>query len=227
MISLFPSTGVPVGAATVNPTACAVRLYWSKDDMSGVSVAVDAELEVRGSMRLLVKVAVPLIVAKPPVAFALLPRAVTTPVPVVVVAGAAPAPPPKTIALAANAAEVAQVDALEKYGTPPLVPATVRAKVPLDVTGEPPTEINPPVNDWATEVTVPNAPVLDANSLTVPALFLKYSFSSRVFSASSPATKLPASGAVAAVVLKYSDMGVKPDAAIFSSSESATSNACG
>ena len=42
------------------------------------------------------------------------PRAVTTPVPVVVVAGATPAPPPITKALAANAADVAQVDALEK-----------------------------------------------------------------------------------------------------------------
>ena len=42
------------------------------------------------------------------------PSAVTTPVPVVVVAGAAPAPPPITSALAARAADVAQVDALEK-----------------------------------------------------------------------------------------------------------------
>jgi len=42
------------------------------------------------------------------------PRAVTTPVPVVVVAGAAPAPPPITNALAARAAEVAQVDAVVK-----------------------------------------------------------------------------------------------------------------
>ena len=42
------------------------------------------------------------------------PSAVTTPVPVVVVAGAAPAPPPSTSELAARAAEVAQVDALEK-----------------------------------------------------------------------------------------------------------------
>ena len=42
------------------------------------------------------------------------PRAVTTPVPVVVVAGAAPAPPPITNALAARAAEVAQVVALLK-----------------------------------------------------------------------------------------------------------------
>jgi hypothetical protein len=59
------------------------------------------------------------------------PSAVTTPVPVAsaaeVVAGAAPAPPPTTNALAANAADVAQVDALEKYGMPPEVPATVKA----------------------------------------------------------------------------------------------------
>jgi hypothetical protein len=44
----------------------------------------------------------------------LTPRAVTTPVPVVVVLGATPAPPPITIELAASAAEVAHVDALEK-----------------------------------------------------------------------------------------------------------------
>jgi hypothetical protein len=41
------------------------------------------------------------------------PSAVTTPVPVVVVAGVTPAPPPKTIALAANAAELARVPEAE------------------------------------------------------------------------------------------------------------------
>ena len=35
------------------------------------------------------------------------------------------------------------------------MPATVRAKVPLVVIGEPATEMMPPVNDWATLVTVP------------------------------------------------------------------------
>jgi hypothetical protein len=83
------------------------------------------------------------------------PNAVTTPVPVVVVAGAAPAPPPRTNELAASAADVAQVDALEKYGTPPDVPATVKANVPEVVIGEPATEIKPPVKDCATLVTVP------------------------------------------------------------------------
>jgi hypothetical protein len=85
------------------------------------------------------------------------PKNVSTPVPVVVVAGAAPAPPPMTRALAANAAEEAHVVPLEKYGTPPLVPATVRASVPEVETGEPATETIPPVNDCATEVTVPVA----------------------------------------------------------------------
>lgn len=89
------------------------------------------------------------------------PKAVTTPVPVVMVEGAAPAPPPTTKALAASAADVAQVDALEKYGMPPLVPATLRARVPLVVIGEPETEIKPPVNDCATDVTVPPVPVAD------------------------------------------------------------------
>lgn len=86
------------------------------------------------------------------------PKAVVTPVPVEMVEGAAPAPPPTTIAFAAKAAEVAQVDALEKYGMPPDVPATVSAKVPLVVIGEPETEIKPPVKDWPTEVTVPPPP---------------------------------------------------------------------
>lgn len=69
--------------------------------------------------------------------------------------GAAPAPPPKTIALAVNAALLAHVEDDEKYGIPPLVPATVKASVPVDVIGEPETDINPPVNVWATLVTVP------------------------------------------------------------------------
>jgi len=55
--------------------------------------------------------------------------------------------------------------------------------------------------DIATEETVPLDDVLEANNLTVPALFLKYNFSSTVFSASSPATKFPDDGAAAAVVL--------------------------
>lgn len=83
------------------------------------------------------------------------PRAVTTPVPVVTVLGAAPAPPPTIKLLAANAALVAQVVPLLKYGIPPLVPATVSARVPLDVIGDPATEIKPPVKDCATLVTVP------------------------------------------------------------------------
>ena len=75
------------------------------------------------------------------------PNAVVTPEPVVIVDGAAPAPPPTTKELAAKAAEVAHVEALEKYGMPPLVPATVKANVPDVVTGVPATEIKPPVND--------------------------------------------------------------------------------
>jgi hypothetical protein len=44
-----------------------------------------------------------------------------------------------------SAAEEAHADALEKYGMPPDVPATVRANVPLVVIGDPETEIRPPV----------------------------------------------------------------------------------
>ena len=84
------------------------------------------------------------------------PNAVTTPVPVVMVEGAAPAPPPTIMALAVRTAEEAQVEEEPKYGTPPDVPATVSAKVPAAVMGEPETEIKPPVNDCATLVTVPD-----------------------------------------------------------------------
>jgi hypothetical protein len=52
-----------------------------------------------------------------------------------------------------------------------------------------------PVPPLATGVT------FAASSLTVPAEFLKYSFSSAVLMASSPAAKLPASGTLVAVVL--------------------------
>jgi len=74
------------------------------------------------------------------------PRNVRIPDAVVVVDGAAPAPPPMTMAFAASVAEDAHVDALEKYGIPPEVPATVSARVPDVVIGEPATEISPPVN---------------------------------------------------------------------------------
>ena len=72
-----------------------------------------------------------------------------------VVEGAAPAPLPITKPLAVKTPDDAQVDALEKYGIPPEVPATVRARVPLLVIGDPDTEIRPPVKLCATEVTVP------------------------------------------------------------------------
>jgi len=80
-----------------------------------------------------------------------MPRAVITPVPVVVVDGATPAPPPITRALDANAAEVAHVEADEKYGIPPDVPATVKAGVVVAVA----TDTIPPVK--LALVTVPVA----------------------------------------------------------------------
>ena len=97
----------------------------------------------------------PLNATNAPLEPTLTPRAVTTPVPVVIVDGATPAPPPTTSALAASAADVFQVVPLLKYGIPPDVPATVKARVPAPVMGEPATEINPPVKDWPTDVTVP------------------------------------------------------------------------
>ena len=71
-----------------------------------------------------------------------------------------------------SAADDAQADELEKYGMPPDVPATVKASVPLVVTGDPPTETIPPVKVCATEETVPAEAALLARSLTVPVLFL-------------------------------------------------------
>ncbi len=63
--------------------------------------------------------------------------------------GAEPAPPPKTTWVDPRAAEVAHVEALEKYGIPPLVPATVNAGVVVGFA----TLIKPPVK--LTLVTVP------------------------------------------------------------------------
>jgi len=44
-------------------------------------------------------------------------------------------------------------------------------------------------------------PALEASNFTVPELFLKYNFSSTVFNASSPATRLAPVGSADAVVL--------------------------
>ena len=80
------------------------------------------------------------------------------------------------------------------------VPDKVIANVPLVVIGDPAMDRNAGTVA-ATLETVPVEAALDANNLTVPALFLKYSFSSNVFSANSPATKLPEVGTAEAVVL--------------------------
>jgi hypothetical protein len=71
--------------------------------------------------------------------------------------GATPGPPPIIGRFAISAPLEVQVEALSKYGMPPLVPATVSAKVPLVVMGDPDTEISPPVKDCPTLVTVPVA----------------------------------------------------------------------
>lgn len=97
----------------------------------------------------------PPLTTKEPAVPVFMPNAVTTPVPVVVVAGAAPAPPPITKALAAKAADVAQVVPLLKYGTPPEVPAIVNAGVVVPVA----TVTMPPVQP--TEVTVPEPLLLN------------------------------------------------------------------
>ena len=56
---------------------------------------------------------------------------------------------------AAKAAEEPQAEEDEKYGIPPEVPATVRASVPMVVTGLPATEMIPPVKVSVTLVTDP------------------------------------------------------------------------
>jgi hypothetical protein len=146
--NLFPSTGVPVGALIARPAACAVTAYWSKDAISGVIEAVEAVLDTRGSIRLLVSVAVPLMVVKPPVAFALLPRAVRTPVPVVVEVIAAPDPPPIKIALAVKVPDCVT--------NPPVVltlfPTAVITPVPVVVEEIPVPD--PPPSSRALEVNV-------------------------------------------------------------------------
>jgi hypothetical protein len=90
------------------------------------------------------------------------PKKVRIPAAVDVVLGATPAPPPITIALAANAPELAQVVPLEKYGIPPDVPAIVNAGVVVAVA----TETIPPVQ--LTLVTVPDPPPPDAAIVMPP-----------------------------------------------------------
>ena len=96
------------------------------------------------------------------------------------------------VTLAVNEQYVVEVDPV-----PPLaianVPATVTAPV-VAVLGVNP--VDPKVIDDTLVV-----PATEANNFTVPALFLKYSFSSTVFSASSPATRLAPVGSADAVVL--------------------------
>ena len=83
---------------------------------------------------------------------------------------ALPAPPPSISELLVSAPLDAHVDELEKYGTPPLVPATVNASVPLSVTGEPATLMSPPVNVCETLETLPlPAPPPLSETVTPPA----------------------------------------------------------
>jgi hypothetical protein len=98
-------------------------------DKTNELAAIPDSVLLSALMVLFVSVAVPFPVVKPFTPLALLLRAVITPLPVVIVEGATPAPPPTTKAFAAKAAEVAQVDALLKYGMPPEVPAIVNAGV--------------------------------------------------------------------------------------------------
>ena len=116
-------------------------------------------------------------VTKPPAVLTLLPIAVTTPVPVVVVAGAAPAPPPNTMALDANAAELAKADEPEKYKTPPEVPL-VNPKPPLPIGNVPDTwvvkPILPQLGAAATPPEISALPVATSASLAKVLVVLAY-----------------------------------------------------
>jgi len=75
--------------------------------------------------------------------------------------GEAPAPPPFIKAFNVQRGVLAHVDALEKYGNPPLVPARVKAGVVVGLA----TEIIPPAK--LTLVTVPPAPPPPPSELLV------------------------------------------------------------
>jgi hypothetical protein len=89
---------------------------------------------------------------------------------------------------------------LPPFATGKAVPEYAIASVPDVVIGEPVTD-KKDGTVAATEDTVPAAAALLASNFTTPAEFLKYSFSSTVLIASSPAARLPAMGKAAAVEL--------------------------
>jgi hypothetical protein len=93
---------------------------------------------------------------------------------------------------------------------PPEVVFNVPARVTTPVVAV--DGVKPPKEVWNERTGAEVA--FDANNFTVPALFLKYSFSSTMLIANSPFVRLPEVGTAAAVVLKYRDMGVKPACAI-------------
>ena len=82
------------------------------------------------------------------------------------------------------------------------VPLKVPPKVKLPDVVTVPVKVKPlTVPVPLTLVTDPEAPALDANNVTVPALFFAYSFMSAMFKPSSPLAKLPDVGTAEAVVL--------------------------
>ena len=100
---------------------------------------------------------------------------------------------------ALNAAD-AVVCPVPPLATGRAVPDKETASVPLVVMGDPDTDKNDGTV-IATDETVPLEDAFEANSFTVPDAFLKYSFSSVVLRANSPADKFPALGVAEAVVL--------------------------
>ena len=86
---------------------------------------------------------------------------------------------------------------------PPFAAISVPARVMVpEVVIGPPEVVKPVVPpDTATLDTVAVAPVLDANKVTTPELFLAYSFMSAMFSANSPLTRFPEDGTLVAVLL--------------------------
>lgn len=158
----------PLEAAVIKPLALTVMLAYVNEPTLEFTVAKVKALE-------------PEVVASPLISDAvkgLPPR--TMPVSVLPVAvppfamgtteneavGAEPAPPPSTKSPAGKTAEDAHVDAEEKYGIPPEVPATVSAGVVVGVA----TEIKPPVKDTLVTVPSPNPEIAAATNAVVASL---------------------------------------------------------
>jgi hypothetical protein len=184
-----PPPAVPLAAAVIKPLALTVILALVNEPTLAFTVARVNALE-------------PEVVASPLISDAvngLPPRTIPTsvlpaPVPPLETGtieneavGAAPAPPPNTKSPAGSIAEDAHVVAVEKYGIPPEVPATVSAGVVVGVA----TEIKPPVNETLVTVPEPKPLMAEANTTApVPVVPLLKSEAAGCVAVNNPVTAL-------------------------------------